>query len=461
MLELLATKFKDTTALISPEKGLVVQGSLLALAKAEKFPEMTEMAEAHASNMASTDFWDMSEQPWMAKYRPYIVRDGMLIIPVKGVLLHDFPWQVGGWATGYEYIWQAYKRGMDDSAVKGIAIVGHSPGGEVAGCFEAVDRMYAKKGTKPVRGFAHEYMYSAGYAVISVCDTITVSKTGGVGSIGVVTSHVNMEKMLKDWGLEITFIHYGKHKVDGNPYQALSKDAKDRIQARINDLGEQFVALVARNRGMDAQAVRDTEALTFTASEAVENKLADYVGPLDDALAAYAADLSTSEGEDEMADKTETSAADKAAVDNARNEGHASGVTQGQSEGAKAERARISGILACDNAKERPAAAQALAMDSDMSVEQANTFLGKLPVEKTEAKADEKKDKAQEEDNQKTTAKNKQNFDAAMESDKPDVGADASSDKPDASADADSADSVLDIAASVGIPGLRQRQKSA
>ena len=460
MLELLATKFKDTTCLISPEKNLVVQGNLLSLAKNEKFADMTEIAEAASVQASTADFWDMSEQPWMAKYRPYIVRDGMLIIPVKGVLLHDFPWQVSGFATGYEYIWQAYKRGMADGAVKGIAFVCHTPGGEVAGCFEAVDRMFAMKGQKPVRGFAHEYAYSAGYAVISLCDNITVSKTGGVGSIGVVTSHVNMEKMLKDWGLEITFIHFGKHKVDGNPYQALSKDAKDRIQARINDLGEQFVALVARNRGMDAQAVRDTEALTFTASEAVENGLADFVGPLDDALAAYAADLSTSEGETEMADKTETSAADKAAVDTARNEGHASGVTQGQGEGAKAERARISGILACDNAKERPAAAQALAMDSDMSVEQANAFLAKLPVEKTEAKTDDKKDKAQETDD-KTNAKNKQNFDAAMESDKPDVGADASSDKPDTSADADSAESVLDIAASVGIPGLRQREKKS
>ena len=99
-------------------------------------------------------------------------------------------------------------------------------------------------------------------------------------------------------------------------------------------------------------------------------------------------------------------------------------------------------------------------MDSDMSVEQANAFLAKLPVEKTEAKTDDKKDKAQETDD-KTNAKNKQNFDAAMESDKPDVGADASSDKPDTSADADSAESVLDIAASVGIPGLRQREKKS
>lgn len=450
MLNLLATKFKDTTALVAPEKNLVVQGSILALAKNQHFDAMTEIAEA-ASNMGSNDnFWDTSENPWMAKYRPYIVRDGMLIIPVKGVLLHDFPWQAGGFATGYEYIWQAYKRGMDDSAVKGIALVCHTPGGEVSGCFEAVDRMFAKKGNKPVWGFAHEYAYSAGYAVISVCDRIIVSKTGGVGSIGVVTSHVNMSKMLDDYGLEITFIHFGKHKVDGNPYEALSKEVKDRIQVKINDLGEQFVALVARNRKMDPKAVRDTEALTFTASEAVANGLADDVGPLDDALAAYAADLSTSEGETEMADKTETSAADKAAVDAAR--------AEGEKTGAVSAKERISGILACDNAKDRPQSAMAAAMDTDMTVEQANTFLGKLPMEKPEAKSDDKKEKAEEKKDD-TTAANKQKFDAAMESDKPDVGAEADKTSTE-SADADSADTVLDMAASIGIPGLRQRKKA-
>jgi hypothetical protein len=49
-------------------------------------------------------------------YRPYVVRDGVLRIPVKGVLLHDFPFAFGSWATGYTYIARALDRGLPTAA---------------------------------------------------------------------------------------------------------------------------------------------------------------------------------------------------------------------------------------------------------------------------------------------------------------------------------------------------------
>lgn len=241
MLEALLSRFKDMPALVAPEHSQSFAGCLSALANSE---DGQKLMAFNAS--AESDFWNPEER-WLARFRPYLVKDGILTIPVKGVLLSNFPFQYGGFATGYEYIWQAYKRGMEDSAVRGIAIQSHSPGGEVAECFDMVDKMFAMRDRKPVRAFAHEYAYSAAFATVSPFH-LTVSRTGGVGSIGVVTSHVDMSKMMDDWGLKVTFIHYGKHKVDGNPYEALSPEVKARIQARINELGELFVATVARNR---------------------------------------------------------------------------------------------------------------------------------------------------------------------------------------------------------------------
>jgi ClpP class serine protease len=252
-----------------------------------------------------------------------------------------------------------------------------------------------------------------------------------------------MSKALEDWGLDITFIHFGAHKVDGNPYEALSKDVKDRIQAKINDLGEQFVALVARNRGLDEKAIRDTEALTYTATESVANGLADNIGPLDDALAAFAVDLSTSEGDSEMSDKTATAADNSAVIESARAEGHASGFAAGVAEGSVSAKARISAILGGENAKARPSAALSAAMDTDMTAEQANTFLGKIPAETVEAAAP-------------VVADNKQNFSAAMSEEKNEVGGDDNA-KSDGKADADNASSILDLSASFGISGLRKR----
>jgi signal peptide peptidase SppA len=291
---------------------------------------------------------------------------------------------------------------MNDPMVKGIALVCDSPGGHVAGNFELVDKMYAMRGTKPIWGFAHEAAYSACYSIISCADPgkVWVSKTGGVGSIGVVTSHWDVSEAMKKEGYKITFIFAGKHKVDGNSYEALAPEVKDRIQVRIDALYDVFVSTVARNRGLDEQAVRDTEALTFTASEALSNGLADQIGPLDDALAAFAADLSSSEGDADMT--TDTSAADQAALDTARAEGHAAGrtegVTAGRAEGVTAERTRITAILASEEGKTRPIAALAAALDTEMTAEQAATFLGKLPAEgKTEAKSGKTLDEAMEE----------------------------------------------------------------
>jgi signal peptide peptidase SppA len=341
---------------------------------------LTRIEADQSAPLMADDFW-FDSNDWRATYRPYIVKNGILMIPIKGVLLHDFGYQLGSWATGYAYIQKAFDRGMADGDVKGIALICDTPGGHVAGNFELVDRMFAMRGVKPIRGYAAESAYSAGYSIISVADNVTVTRTGGVGSIGVLTAHMDMSKAMDSFGMKITFIFAGKHKVDGNPYEALPADVKARIQERIDELYSVFVSTVARNRAMDEQAVRDTEALTFTATQAVSNGLADSIGTLDDAIAVFVADISNDEDE-EMATQEKSSADQAAVVDTARADGVIQGKKDGHVEGMAAQKTRINGILACDAAKVRPLAAMAAALDSDMSVEQATAFLAKLPEEK-------------------------------------------------------------------------------
>lgn len=377
----LAARFAGEPALIEPTMNERFESCLLQAAASADFEQM--MAERAD---AGDDFWPQPDS-WQARYRPYVVKDGVLHIPVKGVLLHDFPYALGDWATGYDYIWQAFKRGCGDyvtGTIKGIALVCDTPGGMVAGCFDTVDRMVALKEQVgvPVRGFAHEMAYSAGYAIISVADHIAVSRTGGVGSIGVVTSHLDASGAYEKMGLKITFIFAGKHKVDGNATEPLPDDVKARIQSRIDELYAVFVSAVARNRGMDEQAVRDTEALTFTASQATSNGLADSIGSLEDAMSAFAGfldDPSNNNGEDAMADAN-TSAVDQAALDAARAEGRAEGHAAGLTEGAAAERTRIDAILGSDEAKGREAQAHYFATKTTMSVDDAVGALAVAPV---------------------------------------------------------------------------------
>lgn len=332
------------------------------------------------------NFWPAADS-WLAQFRPYVVKDGILHIPVKGVLLSGFPYQMWDFATGYEYIQKAFDRGMADPVVTGIAFDLDSPGGMVKGCFDLVDHMRANK-DKPVQGFADESAYSAAYAIAAVADAINVVQTGGVGSVGVITMHCDYSKYLENAGVKITLIFSGSHKADGNPYEALPASVKDRIQARIDSIYAIFCASVADGRDMDIAAVRATEALTYSAEDAISVGFADSAEPTDKALAAFVSAVNpttTQFGVTTMTVKNPAAGNENAAANTTDEAALAAAKAEGVSTGAKAAKDRISAIFALDEAKKRPQAANVFALETDMAVDAVKAALAKMPEESTGA----------------------------------------------------------------------------
>ncbi|MGU3539989.1 S49 family peptidase [Methylobacterium sp. A54F] len=364
MSDLMAALFPQGRPSLVDEHAAGEVAALLAAMVAD--PRAAELTRVQAS--ADDGFWPEAGN-WMTYYRPYVVVDGVLQVPVKGVLLANLSLAYGSYATGYVYIRRAIERGLVDGNVKGIALICDSPGGEVAGNFDLVDAIHAARGRKPIRAFAHERAYSAAYSIASAADRIVVSRTGGVGSIGVVTSHTDASAALEKAGLKITFIYAGKHKVDGNATEPLPDDVRARWQARIDELMDVFVDTVARNRAMTPEAVRATEALTYTASQALEAGLADEIGSLADAVAAFAADLNTDPEDETMSDITQ--AAHDAAVETAR--------ADATKAGESTAKTRIKAILGSEEAKGRQDLAEHLAFDSEMSADAAIAVLAKAP----------------------------------------------------------------------------------
>lgn len=382
----------------------------------------TMLSGAMAGSDSDEDFWPQPDA-WESAYRPYNVKDGTLQIPVMGVLLNRFPYQLGRWATGYKYIEQAVRRGRNDDNVKRIALIEHTPGGEVAGCFELADEIYDGRSEKPIWAFSADAAYSAGYALASATQQIVVTRSGGVGSVGVVTAHFDYSGMMEDFGVKVTFIFKGKHKVDGNPYEKLSDQAKQRIDKRIEKLYSVFTSTVARNRGMEEDAVRATEALTYDATDGIDIGFADRLGALEDELAIFADEATT--GDDDMADVKQE--VHEKAVADARTEGAAAGKVEGLKEGATAERERINAIMNSEEGKKRPKAAHSTAMNTDMSVEAATKFLATLDEETPEAKAN-----PAEPTGEKPNATGKtetSHFETAMNKGNPEVGAEVNDDE--------------------------------
>jgi ClpP class serine protease len=162
----------------------------------------------------------------------------------------------------------------------------NSPGGDVAGCFDLADAIYAARGTKPIWAILNESAYSAAYAIASAADKIAVPRTGGTGSIGCITLHADITGMLKDAGVRVTTVQYGARKSDGYPTSPMRGAALAGAQAIIDQMGELFVRTVARNRGLAHSTVRDFEAGIFLGRDGVAAGLADAVMSPDEAFLA-------------------------------------------------------------------------------------------------------------------------------------------------------------------------------
>jgi ClpP class serine protease len=145
----------------------------------------------------------------------------------------------------------------------------------VAGCFDLVDDIYNARDEKPIIAICNEIAYSAAYAIASAAGRITLPRTGGVGSIGVICMHVDYSGALKDAGINVTMIKYGDRKGDGAAEFPLSEEAFNKLQGDINAMGELFVETVARNRDMSAKAVRNTQAGCYLGKDAIDIGLAD------------------------------------------------------------------------------------------------------------------------------------------------------------------------------------------
>ena len=225
-----------------------------------------------------------------ASRRPYDVVDGVAVVPISGVLVHGDGYCWWG-ETPYGAIRRTLEQAVADPEVRAIVLHVDSPGGEVAGCFDLADRIYAMRGEKPIAALVDEYACSAAYALASAADTILAPRTAVIGSIGVITMHLDVTAALEQAGLKVTTVQFGGRKSDSYPTTPLSDDARERMQSDIDALGEMFVALVARNRGLKPAAVRATEAGVFLGQAAVDAGLADAVMPTDEAFSAVVQSL--------------------------------------------------------------------------------------------------------------------------------------------------------------------------
>lgn len=266
----LAQKLFNTPLAIHPQKAEVIVSSLT---------ERLGITQIRSTMMEDDDEYFSRKA---RKDSGYDVLEGIAIIPVYGTLVQKLgTLRPYSGMTGYDGIRRVFLTAVNDPEVKGICLDIDSPGGEVAGCFDLVDLIYAERGKKPIHAILSENAFSAAYAIASAADKIYVPRTGGVGSVGVIVIHCDWSQHIKDDGLKVSIITYGNRKAESNPYVALSDEAKAAIQHDVDEMGRLFVSTVSRNRGLSETVIRNTQAACYLAAEGVQMGLADMVASPD------------------------------------------------------------------------------------------------------------------------------------------------------------------------------------
>jgi ClpP class serine protease len=183
-------------------------------------------------------------------------------------------------------------------AVKSIVIEAHSPGGQVWGTEELSNRIFAARGQTRVVAAVNSQAASAALWTTTAADRVYVTPGGEMGSVGVVTMHVDQSQMEEKRGIKRTLIATPDKKIAGHPWAPLDGETAAQWKAEIQGTLDRFVGSLARNRGVDADHVRTKfgGGGMLEAPQAVKAKMADGIATFDEVLADEIARLKAAAG---------------------------------------------------------------------------------------------------------------------------------------------------------------------
>jgi len=169
--------------------------------------------------------------------------------------------------------------------VKAIVVRIDSPGGAVAPTQEIFEEIQRAKKQKPFIASMGGMATSGGYYIAAACDKIVANPGTLTGSIGVIMQLTNLEELMKKVGVKGLNIKSGANKDLGSPFQTISPEGREILQSLVDNVHAQFVAAVAKGRGMNEAQVRKlADGRVYSGAQAKDLGLIDQFGTLDDAI---------------------------------------------------------------------------------------------------------------------------------------------------------------------------------
>lgn len=188
--------------------------------------------------------------------------------------------------AGSDEITAELQDALTDPAIKAVVLRINSPGGSAAASQEIgqeVQRL-RKAGKKVVVSMA-DVAASGAYWVSAGADYIMANPATETGSIGVIMEMLNYGGLYKKLGLQEETIKSAAHKDIGSPTRPMTPEERDILQGMVDDIYQQFIAVVAQGRHLPVEKVQElADGRVYTGRQAKDLGLVDGLGNFQDAV---------------------------------------------------------------------------------------------------------------------------------------------------------------------------------
>ncbi|MEE9476501.1 MAG: S49 family peptidase, partial [Roseateles sp.] len=183
-----------------------------------------------------------------------------------------------------EQIVAALKDAFKDDAAQAVVLRINSPGGspvQAGIVYDEITRLKQQTG-KPVYAVVEEMCASGAYYIAAAADEIFVDKASVVGSIGVLMDGFGFTGLMDKLGVERRLMTAGENKGMLDPFSPVSPKQRAYAQAMLDQIHQQFIAVVREGRGKRLKETPETfSGLFWNGEQAVQLGLADRFGNLD------------------------------------------------------------------------------------------------------------------------------------------------------------------------------------
>ncbi len=191
---------------------------------------------------------------------------------------------LAGNLVGSDTLVAAVRKAAEDKTVKAIVLRVNSPGGSALAS-DLIWRALEASG-KPVVASMGDVAASGGYYVAMGADYIYAEPTTITGSIGVVGGKLAMDGLYRKLGITTDIVSRGENAGVLSATLGFTDSQRAAMQKLLDETYHEFTTKAAQGRGLEVDAlVKLAGGRVYSGTDALDHKLIDGLGTLDDAIA--------------------------------------------------------------------------------------------------------------------------------------------------------------------------------